>query len=88
MAVHSRKRINMTLAQGKISANGHGYRYDVPALAGPMPVAATNLPTFGPGPLPLIQLTNLLFIRIYMFAKELKNECQNYQRRRNRQGHP
>ena len=32
-------------------------------------------------------LTNLMFLRFHMIFKELNNECQNYQWRRNRQGH-
>ena len=71
-----------------IQSDGHGYHYDVVEFhdierqAAPFP----SIP--GPGLFHLIKFTNLLFLRIYMFVKELKNECKNHQWRRNRQEHP
>ena len=41
-----------------------------------------------PASFSLSMLSKLFFLNIFIFVKELKNECQNYQWRRNRQGYP
>ncbi len=78
----------MFLSQTYIQSNEHGYQYDVLPFSDINQAASPNRKFFVPGLMPFTKLTNLIFLRIHMFVKELKNECQNYQWRRNRQGHP
>ena len=78
----------MFLSKNYNMPNGHGYRSDVSCFYDIEQSAAPFLSLSGPGLFSSIKFTNLFFLRIYMFVKELKHECQNHQWRRNRQGHP
>lgn len=79
----------MFLPQEYMVSNGHCYRSELMSFYGILPMASSFLDYFAPGHMAsLTKLPHLLFFRIYMFVKELKNECKNHQRRRNRQGHP
>jgi hypothetical protein len=79
----------MFLSQDYIQPSGQCYQYDSLVVSPVKPIATALLDRFGSRLMSsLTRLTHLLFLRIHMFVKELKNECQNYQWRRNRQGDP
>ncbi len=79
----------MFLFQDYIQSGGQCYQYDLLVFSPVKPIASDPRNFFGSRLMSsLNQLIHLLFLRIYMFVKELKNECNNYQWRRNRQGHP
>lgn len=79
----------MFLSQDYIQSGGQCYLNDLSGFPSVQTIAVAPLDFFDSRPMfSLTLLTHLLFLRIYMFVKELKNECQDYQWRRNRQGHP
>ena len=88
MAVHFYLWVIMSFSLENTNISGHGYHSDVVAFHDIYGFAAPFLCITGPGFFSFNKFTNLLFLRIYMFVKELKNECKNYQWRRNRQDHP
>lgn len=79
----------MSFSQDYIQSGGQCYQRDFLVSSPVETIATASLDHFGSRCMySLTLLPHLLFLRIYMCVKELKNECQNYQWRRNRQGHP